>query len=511
MSAIRVPSLGPIIGHTTAHSCRVWLRGHESEDNRTIGIAILQKDGLSLPETAQYVRLKREHDRTGVADFTGLTPDSAYRVFVGSLSLNTDDPFEVNTDDEVWSSLPPPASWKEQLEMLDRETASGTFKTFPDGVVETLSFVFGSCRYPGLLWMKKRADQIFLKIHEHMHQKPGEAPRFFMMVGDQIYADVLPKAFGVSVADTEEEFRDRYLGAFGSPNTRQLLANMTTYMILDDHEIEDNWVQGRIRSSAKRELFNIAVQAYKQFQWSHSPRSFNELFYYHFGVGGFPFFVIDGRTQRIRDDDDYNLADNHMLGRPSEGKDYKGQIDLLCDWLVEQQATHGDRPKFIVSASVFVPNDVRTVRSDRHKCENDSWPAFPLTRQQLLHTIVSHGVQNVVFLSGDVHCSNVAEIEFYQGGAKSALKALSVTSSAFFWPYPFADGHPLDFVHDSHREGDNFDIGDGWEMRYTARAFTQEDNFTQVDVDWPAAKLTVTNMNRHGTQIGEAQVLRLAR
>lgn len=513
-SAIRSPGLGPIIGHTTATSVRVWMRAQDVGDAHTVGVAVLQTAaGKTLPKTAHYFRLRREHDRTGTADFSDLTPDTTYGVLIASLTLHTDDPLEMIEDDEIWASLPPAESWVPQLERLDRDEAFGTFTTCPAEPVSRLSFVFGSCRYPGLLWLKKKADVIFKSIHEHVQAGPVH-PRFFMMVGDQIYADVLPKDVGIVVADTEAEFRERYEDAFGAPNTRKLLRSIPTYMILDDHEIEDNWVQGRIAIAAKRELFHIAIQAYRQFQWSHSPRNYGEQLFYDFEVGGFPFFVIDGRTQRLRDDDDYDLTDNHLLGRPALGKPYKGQIDVLCDWLVAQQKAHGNRPKFIVTASVFVPNEVRTVRGDRQKAESDSWAAFPLTRQQLLETITSHSIQNVVFLAGDIHCSNVAEIEFYKDGQLSPLKAHSVVSSAFYWPYPFADGNPLDYVHDSHAERDDFDIGGGWEMRYRARAFQQEDNFTRVDIDLEAGVIRVANFDRRGELIsgphGGPQVLRLA-
>ena len=39
-------------------------------------------------------------------------------------------------------------------------------------------------------------------------------------------------------------------------------------MILDDHEIEDNWSQDRIRRDAKYQLFTIAIDAYLSYQWS---------------------------------------------------------------------------------------------------------------------------------------------------------------------------------------------------------------------------------------------------
>src|SRR3546814_10988294 len=85
----------------------------------------------------------------------------------------------------------------------------------------------------------------------------------------------------------------------------------------------------------------------------------------------------------------------------------------------------------------------------RWKAESDSWPAFPTTRRAVLNTIIKNGVQNVVFLSGDIHCANVAAIEFTGSPAAQKLKAFSITSSAFYWPFPFAAGEPSSYVHDS--------------------------------------------------------------
>src|SRR3546814_7490609 len=67
----------------------------------------------------------------------------------------------------------------------------------------------------------------------------------------------------------------------------------------------------------------------------------------------------------------------------------------------------------------------------RWKAESDSWPAFPTTRRAVLNTIIKNGVQNVVFQSGDIHCANVAAIEFTGSPAAQKLKAFSITSSAF--------------------------------------------------------------------------------
>ena len=103
----------------------------------------------------------------------------------------------------------------------------------------------------------------------------------------------------------------------------------------------------------------------------------------------------------------------------------------------------------------------------------------------MLRRIVDAGVQNVVFLSGDIHCCNVAEV-----GTPEAerIKAFSVMSSAFYWPFSFADGEPSDFVHDSRAKGqkNTFRFADsrGREvaMDYRAWNFSQDDNFSHVTV-----------------------------
>jgi len=337
-----------------------------------------------------------------------------------------------------------------------------------------------------------------------------------MMCGDQIYADTLNKNIPILLADKYEEFQERYLSAFGAPNLRALMRNATTYMILDDHEIEDNWTQDRLHDIGKHYLFNNAISAYMSYQWSHGPRTFGRRLYYNFECGGYPFFVLDTRTQRFKDGN--GLGDNHLLGRPSIDPAHKGQLQELLDWLSEKQAISGNIPKFIVTSSVFVPNamDERLdpasddAEADLYKFANaerrnrsDSWPAFPNTRKALLEHIVNNKIQNVVFLSGDIHSANTAEIDFLDSGKASAkaIKAFAVTSSAFYWPFPFADGDPNGYVHDTRRAGqeDSFPLpGANAVMQYKAYGFTQEDNFTRLDVDRKTNSIIVRVFDRKG-------------
>ena len=179
------------------------------------------------------------------------------------------------------------------------------------------------------------------------------------------------------------------------------------------------------------------------------------------------------------------------------------ELDYLCTWLVNQKKNYGGRPKFIISPNVFVPNSVTTTKSDIHKEKSDSWPAFPETRKRLLNYIISNKIQNVVFLSGDVHCSNVAEIIFDGSQTARTLKAFSITSSAFYWPFWFADAEPSHFVHDAKRINDTFVISAAPKitMDYKAYNFTQKDNFCQIDVDWANRRIEVQTIDQKGKLI----------
>ncbi|ODS33054.1 MAG: hypothetical protein SCARUB_01816 [Candidatus Scalindua rubra] len=125
--------------------------------------------------------------------------------------------------------------------------------------------------------------------------------------------------------------------------------------------------------------------------------------------------------------------------------------------------------------------------------------------------IIDNKIQNVVFLSGDVHCSNVAKITFSGSEDAEKLKAYSITSSAFYWPFWFADGEPSNFVHDSKQQNDTFVIDNAGKIKmdYTAMNFTQKDNFCQVDVDLPNNRIEVRAIDQKGKLIVKS-MLKLA-
>ena len=564
MSTLRKPALGPIVGHTTHNSCRLWIAASDAqdeediaEDRRTIGVIGVVTNGTIDPGTIAYFRLRREYDRTGTFNLGVdvslwaneemkkklkpfvLKPATEYHVRMASLSMDDAYPNDANiTNEQIAAKLPPPSVWadklnKDPLEEVYAEARFTTQPTPPKGAPTTpISFLIGSCRYPGLLWKRKESDRIFGPMlkearQDHLPPKKRQPVNFTLMMGDQIYADMFNRMIPIGLADTYEEFQERYHTAFGSRNMRAFLSHVPTYMILDDHEIEDNWTQDRLHeSNSSRILFNLSIGAYMTYQWSHGPRCEDSYLqtlakgkreflkrmqtlnlFYDFSCAGYPFFVLDTRTQRYKRtegaDDDEGLDDNHLLGKPSLHLSEPSQLDRLRAWLKDMQAMRGNAPKFIVSASVFLPNGVDERQgNEKGLNKSDSWPSFPNTRSSILEIIVKNRIENVVFLSGDVHCSSLCQMEFAGQGA--GLTAYSIVSSAFYWPFSFADGDPAGFVHDSKdpRTPDEFVIPDGLgSMNYRAWSFTQDDNFCRIDVNPSTNELVVQFFDWDGEPI----------
>lgn len=567
MSTIRIPALGPIVGHTTHESSRLWIAASNSreeqeiaQDRRTIGIIGVVTDGKVDASSISYFRLRREFDRTGTFNLGKdttlwkdeehrsslkpykLYPETNYTVRMATLTLDDAYPNDDNVSSEkLASKLPDPSVWKDKLEMIPSGDvyAEATFRTQPappdlaananlkPGVpCGPISFLLGSCRYTGVLWKAKHSDKIFGPMLEEAlggpHTVSNAPPRrrvnFSLMIGDQIYADEYWRGMPIGRADKYYEFQERYLEAFGSRNMRALLSQIPTYMMLDDHEIEDNWSQDRLRS--KRDLFYLAIGAYMSYQWCHGPRHEDSYLtvlregkrnflkhrdvitlYYDFECAGYPFFVLDTRTQRWLDDE--GTLDNHLLGKPSLSKPEPSQLDRLRAWLKDMHELRGNAPKFIVTPSVFLPNRVdERFGNSRGQGKSDSWPAFPNTRSAILEIIVKEGIQNVIFLCGDIHSSCVCRMDFE--GKGSQLRAYSIVSSAFYWPWCFADGDPGDFVHDSKfvKTKDPFKLPSGLGvMHYKAWGFTQADNFCRIDVNPETHSLSVQYFDLDGRPV----------
>lgn len=242
----------------------------------------------------------------------------------------------------------------------------------------------------GIASLPQLGDRIFASINQLIEgaQPPISAT---LMTGDQIYVD------DMNLFAPDREYKDilsKYRAAFSQPNIKRLMSSTSTYMILDDHEIEDNWPANASKSDGA--LYRNAMAAYELYQASHSPvhplttngqinRSVLEHYWYQFSDGDIEWFVTDSRTRRNLSPDDRRILD-------------EAQEHALLEWLINSPA----RVKFVVTSVMFYP--------DRKRLGDDAWKAFPEQRLRILETIRTRRIKNVVFVSGDVHGSLTARL-----------------------------------------------------------------------------------------------------
>jgi alkaline phosphatase D len=430
---------GPIVGHTTATSVRLWGRGNFEKQGTTIrrcyGLVEVRKGNAVV--FADYFPMKPHFDFTGVVDVPGLEAGTRYTYRMGY----------------VIADLEPEQLAKIRPEMLE-DADHGEFQT-ADPAGTRLSFVFGSCRYLLKLFnlsvFDDRGDKTFRSIREQI--EAGRRTDLMLMLGDQIYADDMTPALNPD--DEASEFHARYRDAFTTPHLRALMSSLPTYMAMDDHEIENNWTQDGYTN--KHRLYNIAMAAYAAYQQSHGPslvfhsdkKKLSEIplhRYYTFEHGPAGFFILDTRTERFREFDPPEMISQEQLRE-------------LKRWLASSQS----RWKFVGTSVPMFP--------DHRKESLDKWSGFREQRRVILDFILDRQIRDVVFLSGDVHCSFWAELSHPQ---HPDFLVRQVVSSAFFWPFPaesrdhFHASGPLD--------------PDGPYVVASAPRFRKEDNFTRVTI-----------------------------
>lgn len=295
---------------------------------------------------------------------------------------------------------------------------------------EDWSFIAGGCKHPGLTGLER--DRADASLNAICSQLDKQQPRFMLMLGDQIYVDAR-----AGVMDTQspvEKLLPRYRGAFGrSSGFRKLAQRLPMYMVMDDHEINDNWSQEQqLTSYANKVLAKNARAAFGVFQYAHGPGMPARVapqpggpsvrvngFNYSYEHNGIPFLVLDTRTQRKR------VPTRQLL--------HASQWLWLEQWLLGEQKK-GSHPKFVVSGSVVVPGLQENAGTPSPR-NADTWQMSGQERARLLSFIAENNIHNVVFLSSDYHCSAAATITF----SNSPVKTWAIVAPPMHAPMRFAN------------------------------------------------------------------------
>ena len=396
----------------------------------------------------RHFRINGNFDSSGVVVLRDLSPGTRYEYQAGY--VERPDSADTQLD---WHRLP-----------------LGHFRTAPDDDRAPVSFLFGSCcyRFVGLDHEVEddRADRIF----EVMGRQTAERDTDFVLyAGDQVYADATWK---LGAASSQQQYFDLYRQNFGQPNIRRLMANHNHHMILDDHEIENNW-PARANPDLWTSKYPAAMKAYQIYQASHSPAvPLNaagsrldrdpEQLWYRFRWGAADFFLMDLRTERALSRWPWQ---RNILSREQE--------QAVLAWLNDGP----DRVKCLVSSVPLFPEQRWPFRGE------DSWEGFRAQRQRLLDGIRASGARRLLVLSGDVHASLYARLD---GLGKAPLHAW--ICSGLFWPtalMAFRWYRPM--IRDDHRLRGLWKPSLG-KVRVPGRVYSR-DAFSRVSLDEQGARL----------------------
>lgn len=299
-------SHGPLVGHTTSTSARVWARADQSA---VYQIVYSQNADLSYSETSSAVNFTAATDFTGTVDINGLTPNTTYYY---SVALNG-----------YTKDLPPYSS----------------FTTFPmEGSPVDFSFAFGSSSRDPL-------NGLLFTIFDAIAAKQ---PAFMLQQGDFVYADRISQSGPTSrggPAFTLEGYRDKYREFYENTPAKNLLRDISMYTQWDDHEIVNNW-NGK-QSTA---LYANGSQASAEYQYAAMPDvgvdfDGDRRRYYSFSYGDVEFFILDNRSFR-----NISALPPTMLGAEQK------------QWLKDALSSSTAKIK-IVSSSVYF-NDFSTTGDD---------------------------------------------------------------------------------------------------------------------------------------------------
>ncbi|HYV19528.1 MAG TPA: alkaline phosphatase D family protein [Verrucomicrobiae bacterium] len=325
---------GPMLGAVTDTSIKVWGRS-----DRPASLAVEWKPaGTPWPGTiAGPVGTDEDGDLTGVVPIAGLAAASGYE-----------------------------------------------YRLLLDGVVQPQSeAAFTTLATPGPGRITRFAIGADLEFGQDPYtlvpNLQARQPDFTLLIGDQIYADE-PLQSEWSVFGYGKRYRENWGEALLAP----FLARVPTFMIWDDHDIEDNWNSGTSLP------YPYARGAFDLYQGSHNPdpRLAGEISF-AFQAGDAAFYMPDVRTNRNHEDDP-DTASKSMLGAMTKA-------DLKA-WLLSTPA----RFKFLVSPVMW---------SNHGTTGNDSWVAYQTERQEILDFIRTNHICGVVLISGDQHWSGVMRLD----------------------------------------------------------------------------------------------------
>ena len=314
-----------------------------------------------------------------------------------------------------------------------------------------------SCQYPHGPLDRAPAQASLERMAQQADQ--GELD-LALFLGDQIYADAT--AGLVDPTRRDERYEIPHERAQRAPGLRRVLARLPSVMLLDDHELVDNWEPRPPGADPTLPLWRARQEAWVDGRWGywkyerlrpqgrHHP--LRDLADKAFRFAGLPIYLADTRLGRQPRGPTVPAAPAspaaatrppHILSTCAD-PDTPGQFEQLEAWLLR----HRHEAKVVATPSMLLPRRAEGVQDRSAAPRSDAWDGYPASLDRLLDFLMCHQIQHTVFLSGDEHHALVCHVTLQpppdRADTWGPVQLTSVHSSALYAPLPFANGHPAD-------------------------------------------------------------------
>lgn len=341
----------------------------------------------------------------------------------GLAEASSSDDYTVQVD---VGGLDPGRRYFYRFESQGERSRVGRTRTAPEDPNE-LKFAMASCQsYP----------DGFYAAWNHI---AGRDLDFVLHLGDYIYEyGGTVEGFGASERPhkpdheivTLSDYRTRYANYRSDASLRAAHAAHPFIAVWDDHEVaNDRWREGAENHQPEEEgkygkRRDAGYRAY--FEWMpvrrSDPTDPNRL-YRDFSFGQLAdLFMIDTRTYRDQPhgtlfapnvDPQYTSEDRTILGDQQERWLHKGLSDSGARWrLVGNQVMVAHLTYGMMPDELGAPLQELTGQSkDGFPVNPDQWDGYQFDRTQLFDVIVKKGIDNTLFLTGDIHTSWANELK----------------------------------------------------------------------------------------------------
>jgi hypothetical protein len=368
----------------------------------------------------------------------------------------------------------------------------------PDGRVDV---IFGSCRaalphHPPFTLPKdedergRGLDALHTLALSMLESEPERWPELVLLLGDQVYADeVSPQALefiasrrdttqppGEEVADFEEYTR-LYRESWGDPVIRWLFSTVSIAMVIDDHDMHDDWnisrswVEDMRRQPWWQERAVSGLMSYwiYQFIGNLSPRELEESdlyrtvrqldeagpvlrefaaqddseregkrWSYYRDFGSTRLIVMDSRTGRVLEEGNRSIFDEDEWDWIQDKA--RGDFDHLLigtsdPYLLAPGLHYLEAWNEAVCNGVWGEAAARIGERIRRGLDCDHWGAFQRSFMRLTALLQEIGSgergrppASICILSGDVHHAYLAEVAFRRDAKVSSAVYQAVCS-----------------------------------------------------------------------------------